>query len=399
MENVLNLTLELNKIYLGDALGTLKMLPAESVDCVVTSPPYWALRDYGTGEWIGGDKNCKHYRDNKSKNANTGQKREGANSGDGIYKTTCLKCGAIRVDKQLGLEPTFQEYITKICDIFDEIKRILKGTGSCWVNIGDTYYGGGRNRGGDFEDMSVKQRSNRGTRGIDATTSFKWGDELESKSLCNIPARFSIEMQNRGWILRNDIIWSKPNPMPESVRDRCTKSHEYIYFFAKNQKYYFNQDAIREPLSEIYLKEKRPFGVLRQRLYVNSKYQKEEYGSQQFKNNYGGGGSGFKGHSGYKSADGRLLINPLGRNKWTVWTIPTASLKEAHFATFPETLIEPMIKAGCPQGGVCLDPFMGSGTTALVAKSLSRNFVGIELNPKYIEIAEKRLKDAFGMFR
>ena len=402
------LTLELNKIYLGDALGILKSLPDESIDCVVTSPPYWALRDYGIDPQVwGGTPGCQHEFD--LRDIRTGQTHW--NSGGKLipYEERkvrngtkrqfgfCLKCGAWR--GSLGLEPTFNLFIAHLCDIFDEVRRVLKNTGTCWINIGDTYHNpskwtntdGAQTISGNPRDLAIGRKEDQG---------------LGEKCLCLIPYRFSIEMINRGWILRNDIIWSKPNPMPESVADRCTKSHEYIFFFVKDTKYFFNQDAIREPYSEVSLP-RALRGLSGNNKYVNGApgstanaiSQPRQNVRKQFEREHGGGGSGFKGHSGYKAADGRLLINPLGRNKWTVWTIPTASLKEAHFATFPENLIEPMIKAGCPQGGVCLDPFMGSGTTALVARNLSRKFIGIELNPKYIEIAEKRLEDAFGMFR
>jgi len=308
MEEVI--TLELNKIYLGNALETLKTLPDESIDCVVTSPPYWALRDYGIDPQVwGGTPDCQH--EFNLKDIRTGQTHW--NSGGKVIPQEerkvrngtkrqfgfCSKCGAWQ--GSLGLEPTFSLFITHLCDIFDEVRRVLKNTGTCWINIGDTYHNpskwtntdGAQTISGNPRDLAIGRKEDQG---------------LGEKCLCLIPYRFSIEMINRGWILRNDIIWSKPNPMPESVADRCTKSHEYIFFFVKDTKYFFNQDAIR---------------------------------------------------SGYRAADGRLLINPLGRNKWTVWTIPTASLKEAHFATFPENLIEPMIKAGCPQGGGMPRPFYG----------------------------------------
>jgi site-specific DNA-methyltransferase (adenine-specific) len=286
----------MNKIIQGDCLAVLKTLKSESIDCVITSPPYWALRDYG-------------------------------------------------VKGQLGLEPTFQEYINKLCNIFDEIKRVLKKTGTCWVNLGDTYYGGGRNRGGDFKNMSIKQRSNRGTRDINATTSFKWNHELETKNLCQIPFRFSIEMVNRGWILRNVIIWHKPNCMPSSVKDRFTVDFEYIFFFVKNKKYWFEKQY--EP---------------------------------------------------HLTQENRDFLNPLGRNKRSVWSIPTKPYKEAHFATFPPALVAIPIKAGCPRGGVLLDPFCGSGTTCAAAKKLGRNYIGIELNPNYIEMAERRIAKENNLF-
>jgi site-specific DNA-methyltransferase (adenine-specific) len=322
----------MNKIIQGDCLAVLKTLKSESIDCVITSPPYWALRDYG-------------------------------------------------VKGQLGLEPTFQEYINKLCNIFDEIKRVLKKTGTCWVNLGDTYYGGGRNRGGDFKNMSIKQRSNRGTRDINATTSFKWNHELETKNLCQIPFRFSIEMVNRGWILRNVIIWHKPNCMPSSVKDRFTVDFEYIFFFVKNKKYWFEKQY--EPhLTQ----ENRPDGIIRNREYgYDSKLNrinKKQYSLRQKR-------------GGNKNPD---FLNPLGRNKRSVWSIPTKPYKEAHFATFPPALVAIPIKAGCPRGGVLLDPFCGSGTTCAAAKKLGRNYIGIELNPNYIEMAERRIAKENNLF-
>ena len=285
----------LSRIIQGDCLKVLKELPSESVDCVMTSPPYWALRDYG-------------------------------------------------VDGQLGLEPTFQEYIDKLCDIFDEVKRVLKKSGTCWVNIGDTYY---TVSGGKFENDNLAS------------------NELQQKNLCNIPARFSIEMQNRGWILRNEIIWHKPNCMPSSVRDRFTVDFEKIFFFVKNKKYWFETQY--EPSVD-----------------------KESYEGRRKRHSYESyGDSTLKIRQGFNNIVGKTYPN---RNKRCVWTITTHSFKEAHFATYPEKLCEIPIKAGCPVGGVVLDPFFGAGTTGVVAKKLGRDFIGIELNPEYIKIAEARIK-------
>jgi len=190
----------MGKIIRGDSLSVLKTLPSESINCCVTSPPYWALRDYG-------------------------------------------------VDGQLGLEPTFQEYINKLCNIFDEVKRVLRKDGTCWVNIGDTYWGGGNNRGSSEENLSAKQFSNRGARG---QCSRDWDKSFKPKCLIQIPARFSIEMCNRGWILRNTIIWHKPNCMPSSVKDRFTVDFEYIFFFVKSKKYWF--ETQKEPHKEVSIK-------------------------------------------------------------------------------------------------------------------------------------------------
>jgi site-specific DNA-methyltransferase (adenine-specific) len=274
----------MRELIQGDALSELKKLPDESVNCCVTSPPYWALRDYG-------------------------------------------------VKGQLGLEPTFQEYITKLCDIFDEVKRVLRKDGTCWVNIGDTY--NANFRWGKKETASKEQLGNRGT------VDFMGKQGTISKCLLQIPSRFAIEMTNRGWILRNEIIWYKPNCMPSSVKDRFTVDFEKIFFFVKNKKYWFETQ------------------------YEKAKtYEKDD-----------------------------IKQNPQGRNKRCVWRITTKPYKEAHFATFPEDLVETPIKAGCPVSGTVLDPFCGSGTTGVVAKKLNREFIGIELNPEYIKLAKKRIKN------
>ncbi|MDP3041764.1 MAG: site-specific DNA-methyltransferase [Candidatus Omnitrophota bacterium] len=369
-----------NQIRRGDALGELRKFPDESIDCLVTSPPYWALRDYG-------------------------------------------------VNGQLGLEKTFEEYITKLCDTFDEVKRVLKDTGTCWVNLGDSYSNSGK--GGDSGRMYAQRHTQFGKicniRRHGKPTRVK---ELPPKSLCNIPARFSIEMQNRGWILRNVIIWHKPNCMPSSVKDRFTVDFEYLFFFVKNKKYYFETQY--EPLQESSL--------------LRAKY--NSYSSKTDQGIHGGMNLKNQLKVFEKINKGELS----GRNKRCVWRIATRPFRGSHFAVFPENLVEAPIKAGCPEfvcrkcgkarepiiksqfkqhslgatsgqywkvrnfkgdntvrnssvkigytdcgcnagfrGGVVLDPFMGSGTTAVVAKKLGRNYVGIELNSKYIEMAKKRI--------
>ena len=318
--------IEPNTIYQGDALEVLKTFPDESIDMVMTSPPYWSLRDYG-------------------------------------------------VAGQLGLEKTFQEYIIKLCDIFDEIKRVLKKEGTCWVNLGDSY--SNSSKGGDSENMYAKRHTEFGKisdiRRHGKPTRVK---DLPPKSLCNIPARFSIEMQWRGWILRNEIIWHKPNCMPSSVGDRFTVDFEKLFFFVKNKKYYFEKQY--EPQLEISKKrmeagfnENQDFNY-KKRLTKN--FNNKDVSAQVREN-----------HDVHNS------FNPLGRNKRTVWSINPKGFSEAHFATYPEKLCVTPIKAGCPKGGIVLDPFMGAGTTGLVAKNLGRNYIGIELNPDYIKIANQRL--------
>lgn len=293
-----------NKIYCGDCLKTLKSFPAESIDCVITSPPYWALRDYG-------------------------------------------------VSGQLGLEKTFQEYINKLCDIFDEVKRVLKKSGTCWVNIGDTY---SATRWSNSAGTSFMAKNNKND--IYGNVIEK-NSGLSDKCLCQIPSRFAIEMVNRGWILRNELIWNKPNCMPSSAKDRFTVDFEKIFFFVKNKKYYFETQ-----------KEKRAAKVIEPRMIREEK--RKIYNGK------------------YPKAG---VVRSMSRNKRCVWRIPTRPFKESHFAVFPEELIITPIKSGCPIGGVVLDPFMGSGTTGLVAKKLNRKYVGIELNHEYIKIAENRINN------
>lgn len=310
--------MELNKIYNIDCLEGLKQLEDNSIDCCITSPPYWALRDYG-------------------------------------------------VEGQLGLEPTFQEYINKLCNIFDEVKRVLKKDGTCWVNIGDTYGGSGKGAMGYLDKSTLHGHSGENTKGrrmAKESWNFKKAPKVngEPKSLCQIPSRFAIEMCDRGWILRNEIIWYKPNCMPSSVKDRFTVDFEKIYFFTKNQKYYFEQ-------------------------------QLEPYESKENHNPRNKNAEKYNGTNLF-SEGGRDYYSQGGRNKRCVWSINTKPFKEAHFATYPEDLIKPCILAGCPEKGIVLDPFMGAGTTAKVALDNNRSYIGFELNNDYIKIAEDRLKDS-----
>jgi DNA modification methylase len=299
--------MEINRIVQGDALTELKKLPNESINCCMTSPPYWALRDYG-------------------------------------------------VEGQLGLEPTFQEYINKLCDIFDEVKRVLRKDGTCWVNMGDTY---SATRWTNNEDSGQPMNNFKdGHRGINPEKITG----LEDKNLTLVPFHFAIEMQNRGWILRNVIIWHKPNCMPCSVKDRFTVDFEYLFFFVKSKTYWFETQ------------------------YENVKKETLE------RNKYGEDGEGKGIYAVGRLREAGSFMSEQGRNKRTTWTITTKPFKEAHFATYPEALCETPIKAGCPIRGIVLDPFFGAGTTGLVALKQNKQFIGIELNPEYIKIAEARLK-------
>jgi len=400
--------MDFNKFYQGDVLKVLKTFPAESVDCVVTSPPYWGLRDYGTAKWEGGISGCDH----KAGRATRGGLSEFQSSNKGSFGDEairqgecCSHCGAKRVDNQIGLEKTPEEYVVRMVEVFKEVKRILKKEGTLWLNLGDSYAGRGRgldadgtwNPGqGSMQETHRYNKSQMAKRKVSRKSLSKnlidnraignaWVKPplgLKPKDLVGIPWRVAFSLQADGWYLRQDIVWHKPNSMPESVKDRCGKAHEYIFLLAKNQKYYFDYRAIQEPAAYD--------GRKQERIRGSTKYTDKELVPWNSPHTFAA-----RGHVRWsKNEEGERV-----RNKRSVWTVNNRPFKEAHFATYPEDLIKPMIKAGCPQGGVVLDPFMGSGTTALVARNLSRKFIGIELNPKYIEIAEKRLLDRFGMFK
>ncbi len=310
--------MELNKVYLGDALETIKAFPDECLDCVVTSPPYYGLRDYG-------------------------------------------------VDGQIGLEDTPPQYIEKLVSLFREIRRCLKKGGTLWVNIGDSYAG----------NNSCTSKGRAGF-GAEREGTFTKGGGLASKQLMGIPWRFAFAMQEDGWYLRQDIIWAKPNPLPESVTDRCTKSHEYIFLFSKSERYYFDYKAIQEeavtPPDD---KTAHAFGGTKYGKNKDKHY--DIYSGEKWKRS---------------ETDGTIM-----RNKRDVWSVCVRANKEAHFATYPQELIIPCILAGSPARGVVLDPFMGSGTTGIVARKLGRNFIGCELNPEYQKMAERRIfNEGEGLF-
>ena len=296
--------MDMNRIYHGDCIQSMKHLPDESINCCVTSPPYWGLRDYGH-------------------------------------------------DEQIGLEETPEEYVAKMVAVFREVKRVLKQDGTLWLNLGDSYSGSG-GAGYQFGDPK-KPRINH----------FKNPNlkivNCKPKDLVGIPWMVAFALRSDGWYLRQDIIWHKPNPMPESVTDRCTKSHEYIFLLSKSAKYYYDAEAIAE-------KSLTKDNGIRNRDMTRL-------------NNTPG-----------RTRMGGLTTNNYDlRNKRSVWTVSTKPYTEAHFATYPEELITPCILAGCPENGVVLDPFMGSGTTACVAIKSGRLWVGCELNQDYINIAEKRI--------
>jgi DNA modification methylase len=362
--------IKINTIIQGDCLEVMKTFPDNSVDLVVTSPPYWGLRDYGTAKWEGGDVNCDHRIDRANRTITEKTKidvsKKMSVSGEFVVNGgICPKCGAKRIDEQLGLEKTPEEYVSKMVEVFREVKRVLKKEGTCWLNLGDSYTSTAQGTVNTVDDYVGK-----GT-GV-SRANYRPITGLKSKDLVGIPWRVAFALQADGWYLRQDIIWHKPNPMPESVTDRCTKSHEYIFLLAKSPKYYFDNEAIKENSvdPESYTgRRKRNAPTM------------AKYDIKNLKN------------AGSILEDGTLKSGMVyeKRNRRSVWTITTKPFKEAHFATFPEDLIRPMILAGCPEKGIVLDPFIGSGTTAVVTQKLGRNYLGIELNPDYIKMAEQRL--------
>jgi DNA modification methylase len=327
-------------ILQGDALDVLKTLDAESVQCVVTSPPYYGQRDYGLPPTVwGGSDDCWHvwgddqkpagYRSNENRNTE-GLASEAIQRRDQWqWSNFCQLCGAWR--GQLGLEPTPELYVEHLVDVFREVKRVLRDDGVLWLNLGDSFV---------------------------------------NKQLVGIPWRVAFALQAAGWWLRSDIIWHKPNPMPESVKDRCTKAHEYVFMLTKSARYYYDHKAIKEPsVSD------RPSG---------SGYKRDERLS-------------YRDEDGPRGNDEPWMPQPT-RNRRDVWTIATQPCPLAHFATMPPELAEVCIKAGSAEGDTVLDPFGGAGTTGLVADRLGRDAILIELNGEYCDTAEGRIKADAGMW-
>lgn len=416
--------MNVNKIYNENCLTGLKKLADKSVDCCVTSPPYFGLRDYGTSE-------------------------------------------------QIGLEETPELFVAAMVEVFTEVKRVLKDEGTLWLNLGDSYWGGK----GASGTQSPEQADERNKQGLALTSKAqqlggkgytrptdKKHTEIKAKDLVGIPWMVAFALRSSGWYLRQDIIWHKPNPMPESVTDRCTKSHEYVFLLTKSPKYYYDALSIKTEISDTTIK----------RLMQDTRWQEgsdrvpgKTNGKMKavgtLRKGYEHRGTGDKklgSHSGNYAADGSIIGGGMA-NKKSVWTVTTKPFSEAHFATFPQDLIVDMIKAGCPEyvcnkcgkarerltekeyvkhenwfgdkqsvrnsrgsagtsynepigektigftdcgcnegfsAGVVLDPFMGAGTTALVARKFNRNYVGFELNLEYLKIAETRLQNELGMF-
>ena len=299
------------QILVGDVRTRLAEIPDASVQTCITSPPYWGLRDYGQ-------------------------------------------------DEQIGLEQSPQDYVDAMVEVFREVKRVLRDDGTVWLNVGDSYAGSGKGPAGNLGKKNDE-------RNMEKKHSAIVPDGLKPKDLVGIPWRLAFALQADGWYLRQDIIWAKPNVMPESVRDRCTKSHEYVFLLTKSAKYYYDHIAIKEPVSEVSLKR------------AKSGWKTDRPSAKT-----SAGGIDVE-------VMGTRFVNPDGRNKRSVWFIPTASFKGAHFAVMPEKLVEPSVLAGSQEGDTVLDPFTGSGTVAVVALRHNRKFIGVELNPEYAEIAVERI--------
>ncbi|MEL6754973.1 MAG: site-specific DNA-methyltransferase [Pseudomonadota bacterium] len=311
------------RILIGDCIEQLKALPDESVHCCVTSPPYWALRDYG-------------------------------------------------VEGQLGLEPTLAEHLAKLVEVFEHIKRVLRSDGTVWLNYGDSYAASVNGR--SAADTKAAGNDDRTFR--DKPFSTIQG-VLKPKDLCMIPSRLAIALQEAGWWVRSEIVWEKPNPMPESCQDRPSQSYEKVFLLTKSSRYFYDADAIRE-----------------------------EHATPEGERGFKAGNSAMRGQEAIRKR-GNLeasdnaaerYYHPNGRNARNVWRISTKAFRDAHFATFPPELAERCIKAGCPEGGVVLDPFGGAGTTGLVADRLQRKAILIELNPEYAEMAKRRIEGDAPLF-
>ena len=373
-------------ILIGDVRKRLGEIPSGSVRTCVTSPPYWGLRDYGTASWEGGNPECPH---TISMDTKWNDPKRGTSilrpevSGRGGNADACHLCGATRVDSQLGLEQSPEGYVQAMVEVFREVKRILTADGTLWLNIGDSYVGG-KGKSGQGNPDAQAQRASDGesinqahhqvagqgkTRPTDDRAMLREAG-LKPKDLVGIPWRLAFALQADGWYLRSDIIWHKPNPMPESVTDRPTKSHEYVFLLSKSPKYFYDHNAVREPLSE-----------------ATKKRDLTPRGRSQ---NGGGSEKSMAGYS-YTPELGNMVSNPEGRNRRSVWTINTKPFRGAHFAVMPEALVEPCILAGSEEGDTVLDPFTGSGTVAVVSLRFGRHFIGTELNPEYGEIAYNRI--------
>lgn len=428
-----------HRIIVGDCIEGMASLPDGSVHCCITSPPYWGLRDYGTATWDGGDAGCDHQHETKHQSQGSSSQRAGRANIEAQrnenFRDTCGKCGARRIDRQIGLEATPDAYVATMVAVFREVRRVLRDDGTLWLNLGDSYAHNGA-CGGGSPDGPRKARETDAAKQRDMN--YRVPPGLKPKDLCGIPWRVALALQADGWWLRQDIIWHKPNPMPESVTDRCTKAHEYVFLLSKSATYYYDAEAVKEAADP-------------------STQRSEPVNATMAAGNMTPGNDR---RINYEK--GRHVV--YTRNRRSVWTIPTAPYSGSHFATFPPKLVEPMILAGTSAKGCCatcgkpwervvertkyepptalvgerfvdesrgdktrklsgkdyneqvrsttlgwqptctcggepvpctvLDPFGGSGTTAAVALQHGRNAIICELNPEYAKLAERRIGEA-----
>lgn len=372
-------------IRIGDCLAHLSTMMDSSVHCVVTSPPYYGLRDYG-------------------------------------------------VAGQIGLELTPEEYVARLVEVFREVRRVLRKDGTLWLNLGDSYYSPRWNGGvganstinsqthqAAFRDAQRARRSRKQSKASShgqAANRVRGLDALKPKDLIGIPWQVALALRADGWYLRQDIIWAKPNPMPESVRDRCTKSHEYLFLLSKSERYYFDVEVIAEPLAPSSIerlsrpnldqqrgsdrvpgKSNGPMKAVAKKIPAGWHQGTRGDADPRYKKTapvgprFGGDKYGDDERTESRTKSGRSWVGATYRNKRDVWLIPTQPFRQAHFATFPPALVAPCILAGCPRGGTVLDPFAGAGTVGLVAQRLQRSAVLIELNPDYARMAHKRIYD------
>jgi DNA modification methylase len=388
------------RILEGDCLDVLATLPGRSVQTCVTSPPYFGLRDYGTGTWQGGDEDCDHSTPRSRGDDIRPGDKQGTSAGSRPNTQRECRCGATRADSQIGLEETPEQYVANLVAVFREVRRVLRDDGTVWLNLGDSYAGSWGAQSRDVVGAAGSAQLAEGTPWTDSDSSASGSESISAtqikahpkqtrtgsippgatykpKDLIGVPWLVAFALRADGWYLRSDIIWAKPNPMPESVTDRPTKAHEYLFLLSKSRSYFYDADSIRE----------------------------DDSGSP--------AGNGFVGRQGGSERYGAELadLGSLGtaerwlpgggRNKRSVWTVPTQPFPGAHFATFAPKLIEPCVLAGShpisgtdhPAKATVLDPFSGAGTTGVVALRHDRDFIGIELNPDYAQMARNRIYD------
>ena len=376
----------INRVHVGNCLALLKQIPDSRIQTCVTSPPYWGLRDYGTATWEGGnDPKCEHAAaKEKSRydySLESSPVQDGAREGTDAprWMDVCPTCGARKKDDQIGMEPTVGEYVDRLVEVFREVRRALWTDGTLWLNLGDSYFGDSPVRQSSAESFSEKwDPSQTRSRGGNRRSAAQC-DGLKPKDLCGVPWRVAFALQADGWHLRQDIIWAKENCMPESVTDRCTKSHEYIFMLAKSDTYYYDTEAMKEPCKSTASDLLKMWRSL-PRIGGKHKDLVDPKVAASSSTNIG---------------QRRAVGSPEGRNRRSVWTINPRSYAGSHFAVFPPELPRLCIKAGTKPGDVVLDPFCGSGTTGEAALLLNRNFIGLELNPKYAnDLAQPRLDAA-----